>query len=284
MPMRSYRLLYLVCLLSATVQAAAPSIAQKAQALLDQWKPRFEAEGLHYVITEPFVIAGDGSPRQLAAYRDRTILAAARALRAMYFAKDPQEPNLIFLFESEAPYKRLAKKWFGDEDVPHFGFFRPSQHVMLMNVSTGTGTLVHELTHALMAPDFPEAPGWFNEGLASLYEQCSLGPGTIEGHENWRLPALQKAIRANKLRPLRELIEDPHFYRSDLVGLNYAQARYLMFYLQEKQLLRAYYRQFREGAKDDPTGMGTLERLIAPQRLEEFEQQWKQWVLQLKLG
>ena len=28
---------------------------------------------------------------------------------------------------------------------------------------------------------------------------------TITGHENWRLPALQKSIKDNKLRPLREL-------------------------------------------------------------------------------
>src|SRR5205809_422641 len=82
----------------------------------------------------------------------------------------------------------LAKKWFDDDDVPHYGFYRHRDHTMLMNVGTGTGTLVHELTHALIAPDFPNVPDWFNEGFASLYEQCSLGPDTITGHENWRLP------------------------------------------------------------------------------------------------
>src|SRR5258708_27075413 len=115
---------------------------------------------------------------------------------------------------------------------------------MFMKVGTGTGTVVHELTHALIAPDFPDVPSWFNEGLASLYEQCSLGRDTITGHENWRLPALQKAIKAETLRPLAELIEDPQFYRDDLVGLNYAEARYLMFYLQEKGQLVRYYKEF----------------------------------------
>ena len=124
-----------------------------------------------------------------------------------------------------------------------------------MNVGTGTGTLVHELTHALIAPDFPNVPDWFNEGLASLYEQCSLGPDTITGHENWRLPALQKAIQSGKLRPLSELIADDDFRNNERVGLNYAEARYLMFYLQEKGQLRQLLRRVprpREGRPDRP--------------------------------
>jgi hypothetical protein len=277
--LRTFALMLLGCV--AAAPATQPSIAQKTQALLDQWKPKLDKEGLHYTAAAPFVIAGDGSSRQLAQYRDGTIVAAARALKSVYFAKDPREPVLILLFESEGPYKRLAKKWFADDDVPHFGFYRHADHVMLMNVATGTGTLVHELTHALIAPDFPDVPGWFNEGLASLYEQCSLS-GTITGYVNWRLPGLQKAIRADTLRPLKELIEDSKFYRRDLVGLNYAQARYLMLYLQDKKMLPLYYRQFRDHAGEDPTGLKTLEKLVAPQSLDDFEKQWRAWVLQLR--
>lgn len=262
--------------------ATQPSINQKTRDLYEQWKPKLDAQGLRGLVAPPFVIAGDGSTRQLEAYRDHTVVAAARALEATYFDKHPDEPILILLFESEAPYQRLAKKWFNDDDVPHYGFYRHQDRVMLMDASTGTGTLVHELTHALIAPDFPDVPSWFNEGLASLYEQCSLGDHTITGDENWRLPALQKAIRAGKLRSLKQLIEDPHFYRSDLVGLNYAQARYLMFYLQEKRQLREYYRHFRDHAPDDPTGLGTLEKLIQPQDLAQFEQEWRAWVLGLR--
>ena len=73
----------------------------------------------------------------------------------------------------QPPYRRLAKKWFDEDDVPHFGFCR-RDGTMLMNISTGGGTLVHELVHALIRPDFPNVPTWFNEGLASLYEQSSF--------------------------------------------------------------------------------------------------------------
>lgn len=263
------------------------TIEQKCSALLAEWKERFDAEHLSYTTAAPFVLAGDGGAAQLARYRDQTVLAAARALRATFFDRgEPNEPILIFLFESAGPYERLAKQWFNATDIPHYGFFRRRDRVMLMNVGTGTGTLVHELVHALMAFDFADVPDWFNEGLASLYEQCSLGADgrSITGHENWRLLALQRAIRANTLRPLRELIEDEHFYDESRVGLNYAQARYLMFYLQQKGLLRTYYRRFRDNVKDDLTGLKTLQELVAPKDFDSFEKDWRKWVLLLRFS
>ena len=76
------------------------------------------------------------------------MLAAADALSAIYFTTPPSEPVLILLFESAGSYQRLAKEWFDEENVPHFGFYLHAQRAMLMNVRTGTGTLVHELVHA----------------------------------------------------------------------------------------------------------------------------------------
>ena len=261
-----------------------PAVKEKTQALLAEWKDRFDEERFSYMTTEFFVIAGDGGPVRLRRYRDGTVRAATRALRATYFDSEPAEPVLILLFETAGPYKRLARKWFGDADVPHYGVFRRGDRVMLMNVGTGTGTLVHELVHALLAPDFPECPDWFNEGLASLYEQCSLAGDTIRGHENWRLPALQDAIRNKQLRPLEEMITDEQFYDDELVGINYAQARYLMFYLQEKGLLTAYYKRFRDGVKDDPTGLATLKRVLKTDDLAAVERDWRKWVLSLRFG
>jgi hypothetical protein len=271
----------MLVLLSAAPTTEA-SRDEKVQAMLHAWEPRFREERLRFVVAGPFVIAGNGTAKQLAAYRDGTILAAARALEATYFRTPLRDAVVICLFESEGPYRRLARKWFNQTDVPHFGFYRHADRVMFMNVATGTGTLVHELTHALIAPDFPNVPAWFNEGLASLYEQCSLSGDTITGLPNWRLPGLQKAIRDQTLRPLKDLIEDPDFYRRDLVGLNYAEARYLMYYLQQRKLLTAYYRRFRDGVDDDANGLKSLQQVISPQSLDDFEKQWRAFVLDIR--
>jgi hypothetical protein len=283
-PLLGLVLALLTCGGASVTSAPRPTLEERCQALLAGWKRRFEAERLTSLVASPFVIAGDGGAARLQRYRDGTILAAARALRATYFKKEPSAPILILLFESEAPYRRLAKQWFNDEDVAHFGYFRRSDHAMLMNVGTGTGTLVHELTHALMEPDFPEVPDWFNEGLASLYEQCSLDGDRITGHPNWRLPGLQKVLRAGTLRPLEALIKDGEFYNEERTGINYAQARYLMLYLQEQGLLSRYYQQLRAGHKNDPTGLGTLKKLVGPKTLEQFEKEWRAWVLTLRFN
>ena len=273
--MRSLRVLLLLFLTQPSL-AVEPGLQARCDNLLAKWKDRLDADHFASLVSPPFVLAGDGGNEKLRIYRDRTVMAAARALHATYFDAEPDKPILIFLFESEEPYKQLAKKWFDDDDVPHFGFCR-SDGIMLMNISTGGGTLVHELVHALIKPDFPSVPTWLNEGLASLYEQCDLDGDHIVGLKNWRLPALKKAIREDRLRPLDEMIADPKFYDSQQVGLNYAQARYLLMYLQEKGLLKQFYKDFRSRQKDDPTGVATLHAL-APENWAGFEKQWRQWV------
>src|SRR5215472_12179208 len=100
----------LLPLVNAAPPATRPGVEQKSRELLAKWKDRLDEEHFEYLVASPFVIAGNGSTGQLEGYRDRTVLAAARALKATYFRVDPSEPVLILLFESEGPYKRLAKK------------------------------------------------------------------------------------------------------------------------------------------------------------------------------
>ena len=267
---------------AAPAPATRPTIDEKCRRLAGRWRERFEAERMTCIVSPPFVVAGDGGPQRVARYVDHTIRAADAALERKFFDRSrPDEPVLIFLFESAESYERLAKKWLGDEPSTPYGYFR-RDNIMVMNVGTGTGTLVHELVHALIRPDFPDVPEWFNEGLGSLFEQCTLNDGDIRGLANWRLPALQRAIRDKKLRPLKDLIEDADFYGDRHVGLNYAQARYLLMYLQEQDKLAKYYKQLRADHADDKTGLATLKAVIEPQSLEQFEKDWRAWVLTLR--
>jgi hypothetical protein len=144
--------------------------------------------------------------------------------------------------------------------------------VMVMNIATGTGTLVHELTHALIAYDLPTVPMWFNEGFACLHEQCTVEHDTIIGHTNWRLPGLQKALAAGRLRPLRDLVTQRDFY-GDLRGVNYAQARYFVLYMQRRGLLKRFYKHFRklhaEAAKRRAEALRTAATVRAADAAEE---------------
>lgn len=279
--MRPLTILLLLTSLSFGAPATTRStLDQQCNELAAKWKPCFAAEHLTAVVSKPYIVAGDGGDAKLNRYLAGTIRAATDALQLKFFTHGkPDQPILILLFESDEPYRRLAKEWFGDEDVSKFGYFR-HDNVMLMNVGTGTGTLVHELTHALIKPDFPQVPSWFNEGLGSLFEQCSLADGDIRGLVNWRLPDLQRAIKNNELRPLEALIKDNDFYGKELVGINYAQARYLLMYLQATGSLPAYYKLFRQTVADDPTGLKQLKQIVSPRSMEEFEASWRKWVMQ----
>jgi hypothetical protein len=154
-----------------------------------------------------------------------------------------------------------------------------------MNIATGGGTLVHEIVHPFMAANFRGCPAWFNEGLASLYEQSGEEKGRIHGYTNWRLPALQKAFKADTAPSLQSVLamSTNKFYMEDK-GTNYAQARYLCYYLQEKGLLVQFYKDFVAAQRNDPTGLRTLQKVLGEQDFTAFEKKWRAFVLTLEVA
>lgn len=64
------------------------------------------------------------------------------------------------------------------------------------------------------------------------------------------------------------------FYEED-PGANYAQARYLCYYLQEQGLLVKFYHEFRENVASDPTGYKTLQNVLGTDDMDEFKQRWE---------
>ena len=143
--------------------------------------------------------------------------------------------------------------------------------------------MAHEIVHPFVAANFPDCPAWFNEGLGSLYEQCAEKDGHIRGLTNWRLRGLQDAIRADRVPSFEVLTAttDQEFYGED-PGTNYAQARYLCFYLQEKGLLRDFYADFLAARHADPSGIETLKATLGCDDLDAFKDQWQTFVLALR--
>lgn len=234
------------------------------------------------VVRPPFVVAGDLAEEQLAAWHQHTIEPAARAMAHAYFPKQPTAPITVLLFSGEQSYEHYAKTLFADTGVSIYGYYKRGQRVLVMNIATGGGTLVHELTHALADFDCPQIPDWLNEGLASLHEQCRFrADGTgIDGLVNWRLPKLQEAIRHDRLRSLASLVGDDDF-REDDIGLNYAQARYFCLYLDSRGELQDFFRHWRAARKTDPLGVKAVRASFDGLEWDDIDREFRAWVLTL---
>ncbi len=237
--------------------------------------------GFHVRRSEVFVCAGDVSREEFDAIVDGTVTACARALWKMYFNKRPDYAIRVYLFGDERTYRAYAKKLFGDTNVSHFGYYKPDEKALVMNIGTGTGTLVHEMVHALMEPDFPDAPTWFSEGLASLYEQCRVERNGLVGLVNWRLPVLKEGMQNGTTLPLARLIATKRDeFLDENTSVHYAQARYLCQFMQERGVLRDFYRAYHDGFNNDKTGAKALQKVFK-KSVDEIEKEWLKWAATL---
>lgn len=263
-------------------EAGAAGLAQACELAATKWRERLPA-GCNVLAAPPLVLAGDLSTDELQRWQGETIEPAMRGMAACYLDTLPHLPVTVLLWADESSYDRATRELFSEQQVSVFGYYRPTERVLVMNIGTGSGTLVHELTHALLAFDFPTVPDWFNEGLASLHEQCRIrsdGSG-LDGLVNWRLASLQFAIEHKTLRPLAEMMADENFRR--LEAVNYAQARYFCMFLQQRGLLAAYYRQFRDDWRRDPQGAATALALFPGQTWPQVDEQFRAWAADLRV-
>ena len=246
------------------------------------WIQRQLGDGCCAVVRAPLVLAGDLSAEELESWHRRVIAPAARAMTDQYFAAQPTEPVTILLISSEQRYRRCAEQLFGDKDVSRFGYYRPHLRVLVVNLEAGNGGLLHELTHALAAFDFPDMPDWLGEGLASLHEDGRVredGSG-IEAAINWRLPVLQQAIRKNRLPPLESLVCDDGFRRGNQ-QLNYAHARYFCLYMQDRGVLADVYRRMRADCRTDPSGGTAVRAALGGNSWQEIDAAFRRFVMDL---
>jgi hypothetical protein len=259
--------------------AASPSddeLDERAAAL----RERLAGAGFTVVVEAPFVVVGDETPRQVKRRAEGILRWSVERYEADFFDRRPGKVIEVWLFKNERTYRKGARKYFGDTPDTPYGYYSSEDDAIVMNIGPGAGTLTHEVVHPFVEADFPRAPAWLNEGLASLYERPTDRDGHIWGLPNWRLPNLKRELRADTLPDLATLLatSSAEFYAAEYDS--YAYARYLMAYLQERGVLVDFYRRFRDDP-DDATGAATLRAVLGVDELAAIEPAWRRWVLGL---
>ncbi len=274
---------FLFLLLLTTAAFALPDTSPSAfEKQATELRTKLKGRGFTVIVERPFIVIGDESADRVTLWANDIIRGTVTRLKQDYFAKDPVKILEIWLFKDEISYRKHAKEFFDDEPDTPYGYYSPSSKALVMNIATGGGTLVHEIVHPFIEANFPDAPAWLNEGLGSLYEQSGTVDGHIYGYTNWRLNGLQNGLRKKIVPSFKTLtsMSDTEFYRED-TGTNYAQARYLCYYLQEKGLLRKFYKDFAANQKIDPTGYKTLQTVLGERDMTAFQRKWETFVMKL---
>jgi hypothetical protein len=211
-----------------------------------------------------------------------------RVLEAYFngrFAKPPERAVSVYLFQDARSYEQYCQTRWAQACGSPYGFYRRDERRIVMNAGLGIGTLTHELVHPIVETDFPEAPEWLNEGIASLFEAFSLpSPGEVHGVKNWRHPRLLEALRSPKQQREASLpnlfsLNDSAFRNAD-EDLHYATARYLCQWLDQKGQLWPFYQRFRDSHGSDPSGEEAF-HAVTGKSVADANQAWARWVKRL---
>ncbi len=249
--------------------------------LLASQRQRLPRE-LTLVAEPPFVLISDDPTPRLQRLARATVRWATARLRAGLFARD-LAPTELWLLRDHASYRRHSQRWFGVAAPPGFGFYTSGRRAAVLDLSLGRGTVVHELVHAFLQTELPGVPAWLDEGLSSLYEASGDRDDHLHGYPNWRLSGVQQQLRAGKLPSLAALLAlgAEQLQRTPSGD---GQAQLLCYYLQERGLLRTFYRALLAAHREDPTGAATLLRVTRSPSLDALERQWRSFALSLHDG
>ncbi len=268
-----------------STEELGPATDTNFAAHVDALKKKLPSADFTILIQAPFVVIGDEPAEAVKQHSVNTVKWAVDKLKQDFFSKDPKDILDIWLFKDAASYEKNALLLFGEKPTTPYGYYSSVHKALIMNISTGGGTLVHEIVHPFIEANFPACPPWLNEGLGSLYEQTGEVNGHIHGFTNWRLPGLQAAIKANTVPSFKHLTSlDARRFYDDAKGTHYSQARYLCYYLQQRRLLINFYREFLPHQKKDPTGYRTLQKMLGYVDMNAFQQKWEKYVLGLTQG
>ncbi|MCP3979689.1 MAG: hypothetical protein GY716_10240 [bacterium] len=203
----------------------SPRATERPPAALPPDEPWIELRASNFTV---FTSNSEHTARSVARQFE-TLRAVLGALHGDRTVRSPR-PTLVYLFRDEV---RFAPYTVGSNVG---GYFIPSYEGNFIGLYSGASlgrTIFHEYLHYFVANNLPNAPLWFNEGLAELYETFEVSEREAELGRFVR-PHLE-LLRREELIPLDELFAvgpDSGLYNeSDRRGVFYAQSWALVHYL-----------------------------------------------------
>jgi hypothetical protein len=279
----------------AQVDAAGVLAADVAERIRDA-RAQFGAAARIRTVGDTFVLVEVGRPTPLFAEAAALI---ERALPPLFDGRFRVHPDLgvtVLFFPDAAAYAAHCRARNPNAGVV-LGMYRREGREIAVDVSRGVGylpTLTHEIIHPLVQADFPDAPLWFNEGLAALFEAPVFGKdGSIHGQpRNWRHGQLQAALASPAGRTEARLDGlfgmSPRAFKgwadkgvtkeqaAEIEALNYARARSMCTWLDEQGELWPFYRAWRDGYASDKTGEKAFARVVGGTP-KEMNAKWVGW-------
>jgi hypothetical protein len=237
-------------------------------------------EGFSVIKYKYFVVFSDLDEKLTYQLITSDINYTIEAMKDNYVQTLPDNITPLILFKDYDRYRNyvLANYDIPEHDLSPYGFYKISKNVIVIRYVSWKGSIMHEVTHRFLRSDFPDVPSWFDEGFAALHEKSAYKKGELKGEFSWRIIAIRRALDGNKYTGLRKLMEtnDDELYGARST-FYYAQARYLLMYVQEKGKLKDYYKSFKNTYEKDGTGITQMEKILK-KPLKEIDEEFLEYL------
>ncbi|MCD4658093.1 MAG: putative Ig domain-containing protein [Planctomycetes bacterium] len=227
--------------------------------------------------------SNDEKRKKILEFISAQLMNYAKAQRESLFDKQPSSYIKILLpnnrdfsvYRKQAGYSEIVGGWYNPGTK------------LLISKSLGH-TLIHEFTHALHYAD-TWSRGiwhkiWFSEGVATCFENSMLPEGSrknLTPIHNWRMDLAIKAVQSDSKYyvPWDELfnMSRTKFLNTQNIQYHYAQARYIVYWLNELGKLKEFYDAYNQTYKKDKSGIKAFEKVFG-NNLSKIEVQWKTWM------
>jgi len=167
-----------------------PSIPDDASAQEKAIALQAKFSDMEVATFDDYVVVSQRSARTSARQHGERIAPFFNAIRKAHFSDDPIRPIVIVLGRKTYKMANMLKRVYPELNfpaLPFFGFYSHQDRLIMAAVGAGYGTLLHELVHAFIAAQFPSAPLWYEESLATIYERTEWRGNTLRPLPNWRM-------------------------------------------------------------------------------------------------